>query len=88
MTEREFIIMLYRGMHYYADDPQTGRGQRRGLLLVASALERRYLLKASPPNSDYDQLQRYGKRKAVRLVPTPEEAAQDEAILDKAMPVW
>lgn len=86
MQQREFIIMLYRAAIYFADDPQTGKGQRRGLLLACSAVRQYYQLDIAPPpsNTDYDQLQRYGKRKAQRIVPTEQEAKQDKEILDMA----
>jgi hypothetical protein len=87
MSQREFIILIYRALSFYADDPQTGKGQRRGLLLAMSALERYYQLKTPPKAKDLEPFLRVAERKVRRIVPTEQEAKQDKEIVDRLVPM-
>jgi hypothetical protein len=78
MLEREFVVMIYRAIKFYADDPQTGQGQRRGLLLAASALKQRYRLDVPAVVT----VPRAKERKAPRTTLTEQEAKQDKETLD------
>lgn len=49
MDDREFIIMLWRGLKIMADDAPPKSKTQRGILLMVSAIEQKYELKKAPP---------------------------------------